>query len=114
MRADNLLPFHPSPPTPSSPLCFLLVRVVLTCLQTQLVALVRYEFGRWTIISTSLGDVNTDSNTRQRDNCEMDAFIAAMGQRQRCLPHHHPTFRENAASPTTILLSETTLPPPPP
>ena len=24
--------------------------------------------------------VNTDSNTRQRDNCEMDAFITAMGQ----------------------------------
>ena len=30
-------------------------------------------------MTTSL-DVNTDSNTRQRDNCEMDAFIAAMGQ----------------------------------
>ena len=38
-----------------------------------------YSLGRYTILATSL-DVNTDSNTRQRDNCEMDAFIAAMGQ----------------------------------
>ena len=38
-----------------------------------------FELSRWTIVTTSL-DVNTDSNTRQRDNCEMDAFIAAMGQ----------------------------------
>lgn len=38
-----------------------------------------WELGRWTILTTSL-DVNTDSNTRQRDNCMIDAFIAAMGQ----------------------------------
>lgn len=38
-----------------------------------------WELGRWTILTTSL-DVNTDSNTRQRDNCMIDAYIAAMGQ----------------------------------
>lgn len=38
-----------------------------------------WELGRWTILTTSL-DVNTDSNTRQRDNCMIDAYITAMGQ----------------------------------
>jgi hypothetical protein len=38
-----------------------------------------YELGRYTIVATSL-DINTDSNTRQRDDCEMDAYIAAMGK----------------------------------
>ena len=38
-----------------------------------------FKFTRFTIATTSL-DVNTDSNTRQRDNCMIDAFVAAMGQ----------------------------------
>jgi hypothetical protein len=38
-----------------------------------------WGLGRWTILTTSL-DVNTDSNTRQRDNCMIDAYITAMGQ----------------------------------
>jgi hypothetical protein len=37
------------------------------------------SLGRWTILTTSL-DVNTDSNTRQRDNCMIDAYLCYSGQ----------------------------------
>ena len=68
-------PYHPTPKRPGSA-----DQSTLTLFNSSSPHLnAVYDFGRYTILATSL-DVNTDSNTRQRDNCEMDAFIAAMGQ----------------------------------
>ena len=37
---------------------------------------------RYTLVAVSL-DINTDSNTRQRDLCHTDAFITSLGQVRR-------------------------------
>eukprot|EP01052_Picozoa_sp_SAG31_P006243 SAG31_NODE_285_length_18479_cov_9.871980_8_plen_97_part_00 len=38
-----------------------------------------WELVRYTLVAVSL-DVNTDSNTRQRDLCHTDAYITGIGQ----------------------------------